>query len=741
MTTAAASQSSFAIDGMFCGGCAATVERALMRVPGVAAASVSFVSDAALVRHDESVSRERLAAVITQLGYGARTLDEDGAAANEGAREKFLLWHRLRLIIAIFFGMWTMLASLVIYLGQLPDQQTTWFVALASGVFAMPVLAFSGSAFYRLGWRSLRAGAPGMEALISIAVITAAVVSTINLIRGNTFVYFDAAVMLITFQLIARLTDFSVRRSAGDAVRRLLQLAPEQARRVCAEDTEMVHPRALASGDIIETRPGERISADGIVASGRSRLDSSVLSGESMPRTLAAGDEVSAGELVLDGVLRIEVTAPGGKRRIDALATEVRRLLVGKGTLARIADQVARWLLPTIVVAAVLALLLALYTGAGWQDGLARALAVIIVTCPCALSLAVPLTLTAAASAGARNGIILRDPGVLENASRINTIVFDKTGTLTAGRPEVVAVHCAPGVARAAVLQAAASAEAGSLHPLARAICRAAQRDAGQPPADVREIAGCGVEASAADGRLLRIGSAAWFRDCGLQPLRIRKQPATSRVEVAHGAQVLGTIELADPLRDEAQPIIERLQQRGYRVVLASGDGDDAVQAVAARLGIEGHARLLPQDKLDLLAQWRAQGLRVAFIGDGINDGPALAAADLGIAVGDANDLARSAAAVGLLEKGMAPVETALYLAVRAGRILRQNLVWAVAYNGLILPAAVLGFVNPVFAALAMTASSISVSLNAMRAGWTRSGKGKPSHRPAGGSRQAPQFG
>src|SRR5699024_2064684 len=233
----------------------------------------------------ESVSRERLAAVITQLGYGARTLDEDGAAANEGAREKFLLWHRLRLIIAIFFGMWTMLASLVIYLGQLPDQQTTWFVALASGVFAMPVLAFSGSAFYRLGWRSLRAGAPGMEALISIAVITAAVVSTINLIRGNTFVYFDAAVMLITFQLIAGLTDFSVRRSAGDAVRRLLQLAPEQARRVLADGTEHVHPRALAIGDLVEVRAGERISADGVVSSGQSQLDSSIVSGESMPRS------------------------------------------------------------------------------------------------------------------------------------------------------------------------------------------------------------------------------------------------------------------------------------------------------------------------------------------------------------------------------------------------------------------------------------------------------------------------
>lgn len=703
---------------MFCGGCAATVERALARVPGVDSAAVSFVSDAALVRHDDSVGPDALAAVIKGLGYGVRSLAEDDAGASN-SRDAFLRWHRIRLAVAVCFGMWAMLASFALYIGQIPTPELAWIVALVAGGLATPVILFSGSAFYRLGWRSLRAGAPGMEALITLAVAAAVAVSVFNLARGVAHVYFDAAVMLITFQLIARLTDFNVRRSAGDAVRRLLQLAPEQARRATAGGRQTVHPRELAVGDIIEIRPGERISADGSIAEGSARLDSSLVTGEAMPRSVQQGSQVSAGELVLDGVLRITVEAAGGKRRIDALATEVRRLIVGKGALARLADQVARWLLPVIIVAAMAALALALATGADWQSGFSRALAVLIVTCPCALSLAVPLVITAAASTAARHGIILRDPGALENASCISTIMFDKTGTLTAGRPEVVGVDCAADVTREQVMCWAACAEQASLHPLARAICRAA--DADEAPAGLvqtREIAGRGVEARMADGRLLRVGSAAWLRVCGITPIEATRQDSATRVYVALDDRALGAIALADPLREESAAIVERLKQQGYHVILASGDGAAPVQAIAEVLAIEAHAQMQPEDKLALIERAQQQGERVAFVGDGLNDGPALAAADLGIAVGDANDLARSAAAVGLLQPGMTAVATALGLTRRAGRILRQNLLWALLYNGLIIPAAIMGYVHPLLAAVAMAASSISVSLNALRASW-----------------------
>lgn len=715
------SQSGFGVDGMFCGGCAATVERALTRVQGVESASVSFVSDAALVRHDDRVDRDTLAEVIRRLGYGVRSLAEDGQPEASDSRDAFLRWHRIRLAVAICFGMWTMLASMAIYIGQIPTQEMAWVVALVSGGLAAPVILFSGSAFYKLGWRSVRVGAPGMETLITVAVVAAVAVSIINLMRGVAHVYFDAAVMLITFQLIARLTDFSVRRSAGDAVRRLLQLAPEQARRIAQDRAETVHPRALEPSDVIEIRPGERISADGTIATGIAKLDSSLITGESMPKSVKPGSDVSAGELVLDGVLTVSVEAPGGKRRIDALATEVRRLIVGKGTLARLADQVARWLLPVIVVSAIFALTLALATGADWQTGISRALAVMIVTCPCALSLAVPLVVTAAASAGARRGVILRDPGALEKASRLNIIMLDKTGTVTAGRPEVVAVDCAPGISRDDVLKWAARAERGSLHPLARAICRTVENNEIESTlTDVREIAGYGMEARTSDGSLLRVGSASWLRDCGITPHASRREHASavSSVEVALDDRALGSVALADPLRAESAHVIKRLKKRGYTVILASGDGEAPVQAIAETLGIEAYAQLKPGDKLDLIRQAQAKGDRVAFVGDGLNDGPALAAADLGIAVGDANDLARSAAAVGLLETGMKPVETALLLTHRAGRVLRQNLVWALAYNGLIIPAAILGYVHPLLAAVAMAASSMSVSLNAMRAGW-----------------------
>lgn len=714
-------QSGFGVDGMFCGGCAATVERALTRVPGVESASVSFVSDAAVVRHDDSVSRDTLAGAIRGLGYGVRALSEDDESGISDSRNLFLRWHKIRLAVAICFGMWSMLASAAIYIGQIPTEYMTWIVAMVSGGLATPVIVFSGSAFYKLGWRSLRAGAPGMETLITVAVTAAVVVSVINLTRGVAQVYFDATVMLITFQLIARLTDFNVRRSAGDAVRRLLHLAPEQARRVTPDGIDAVHPRELETGDMVETRPGERISVDGFVAHGTARLDSSAVSGEAMPRSVMTGTEVSAGELVLDGVLRITAAAVGGKRRIDALATEVRRLITGKGALARLADQIARWLLPAIIVAAIMALTVALATGATWQAGFSRALAVMIVTCPCALSLAIPLVITAAASTGARHGIILRDPGALEKASRVNTIVFDKTGTLTVGRPEVVGVDCAAGVTAEQVLAWAARAETASLHPLAGAICRAAQpAPEGGYLTDIREIAGCGVEACTMDGRILRVGSSKWLHDHGvnLPTSNLEQADVTTRVIVALDDHMLGAIALADPLRAESETVVKRLKKRGYQVVLASGDGQGPVSVIGNKLGIEAQAQLQPQDKLALIKQMQTQGQYVAFVGDGLNDGPALAAADLGVAVGDANDLARSAAAVGLLEAGMAPVAMALSLTGRAGRILRQNLVWALLYNGLIIPAAILGYVHPLLAACAMAASSLSVSLNSLRAGW-----------------------
>ncbi|HET9679814.1 MAG TPA: cation-translocating P-type ATPase, partial [Gammaproteobacteria bacterium] len=559
-------QSSFAIDGMFCGGCAATVERALGRVEGVKAVSVSFVSDAALVRHERNVSLAQLTQIITGLGYGVRPLNEADHDEDEGgdyaARNAFFRSHQIRLAVAICFGMWTMLASLAGYLGQIPTHELAWWVALVSGLLALPVLTYSGSAFYRLGWRSIRARAPGMEALITLAVAAATTVSVVNLIRGSTLVYFDAAIMLITFQLIARITDFSVRRRAGDAVRRLLRLAPETARRITDSGSESIHPRDLELGDIIETRPGERLAADGAIRFGTSQLDTSLITGESKPRQVGPGDTVLAGTQVLNGLLRVEVSAAGGKREIDALATEVRRLIVGKGSLARLADKVAFWLLPTIIIAAILALVLALLTGAGWQAGISHALAVMIVTCPCALSLAVPLVQTASASAAAKRGIVLRDPGALEKASRIDTVLFDKTGTITFGEPRVTTVHCMPGYTEHDVIAAAVKAERGSNHPLAKAIRNYAAK---QTPTegDFKELAGRGVEATDENGNAWRVGSASWFHEIGLTPVEATTNSNASRVEVAINNSVLGAIEFSDALRPDAASMIQQLKQRG----------------------------------------------------------------------------------------------------------------------------------------------------------------------------------
>lgn len=720
-------QQILAVDGMFCGGCSATIERVLANTEGVKSASVSFVCDAAVVELDIARTNVSVIAnVVRRLGYGVRPLGDGSASADRSAstqRGDLLRRHQYRLVVAIALGMWVMFASLAGYLNEVPSQAGRWWLALAAGVLALPVLTYSASTFYRLAWRSLRARAPGMELLISTAVVAAVLVSVVNLCLGSSIVYFDAAVMLITFQLIARLTDFKIRRDAGDTIRSMMALAPEQARfvpsTVAASDTSprMVAVRDLAVGDVVECRAGERVPVDGTIMSGHGSADCSLLTGESTPREVAPEQAIEAGVVVLDTVLRIRVDAGRGKRQIDALSVEVRRLITGKSALARLTDRIAGWLLPVILISAVAALLFALATGAGLQVAIARALAVMVVTCPCALSLAVPLVVARAAAAANRQQAVLRDPGALESADRIDTVLLDKTGTLTTGSPQVVAMHPCSGQSMAALLATASLPACRSNHPVSKAICAVAQNQ--QPIVSTdglsQEVAGRGISFYLAGGAVLRIGSAAWFDELQLSRPALAAS-ANTRTWVARDESVLGAIDLADTLRPQAPAVVAHLQRRGYRLMIASGDRQSSVDAIATTLGIAGRGQMRPQDKLELIRELQAQGKHVAFVGDGLNDGPALAAADLGIAVASATDLARAASAVGIIRGGdIAQVQSVLTLSRRAARLIKQNLVFALAYNGLLLPAAVLGYIHPVGAAIAMGLSSISVSLNVLR--------------------------
>ena len=727
---------------MFCAGCAATVERALRRIEGVDEVSVSFLSDSALVRHAPgAVAPDELARRLAALGYETRPLGEGGTRLSQGT---FVREHGIRLAVAAFFGMWIMLATIARYFADLPDPSYAWWLALASGVLALPVFAISGARFFRLGWRGLRAGVPGMESLILVATVAAVGVSVHALATGSAHVWFEVPVMLIAFQLVARLGDFGARRRAADAVRSMLDLSPERAwlvapagheeegtpRSVTDAAPRRVEARSLAAGDLVESRPGERLAVDGRVVSGTGLVDAALLTGESLPVTVGPGDPVLAGTLNVDGTLRVRAEATGRERTLDRLAATVGRALGKKSDLMRAVDRVAGLLVPAIGAAAAIAFALALAAGEGPAEALARALATLVVSCPCALSLAVPLVVSGAASSAARVGVLLRDPAALEQADRIDTVLLDKTGTLTTGRLAVAALVPAPGRSEGELLGLAALAEAGSDHPLARAILRraaergvsptAAEGTSGRTPSGVavlerRERAGSGVVATLAGGGALLAGSARWLAEHGVDhgavPVR---DAARSRVLVALDGVAVGAVELADSPRADAPRLLESLRERGLRPVLASGDTPGAVAALADALGLEAHAALDPEAKRELVERLRGEGRRVAFVGDGLNDAPALAAADLGIATGGASDLARSAAALSVVEGGLGAVDAALRLAARAARTLRRNLVLASVYNAVLVPLALLGFVHPLMAVAAMAASVASVSLGSL---------------------------
>jgi len=739
-------ESAFAVEGMFCGGCAATVERALRRLPGVEGVSVSFLSDSAFVRHDPSrTATADLVARLAQIGYATRALAGRDARAVQGAFEK---GHRIRLAIGVGFGMWVMLAVIARYFTELPDASYAWWLAIASGVFSLPVLLFSGGPFHRLGLRGLRAGVPGMESLILLATVAAVGVSLFNLAIGDSDVWFEVPVMLIVFQLIARLGDVGARRRASDAVRAMLDLSPERVRRVetHGHDERLVDVAVsdLSSGDLIESRAGERVAADGLVESGTALIDTALLSGESLPRAVEPGDAVLAGTMNVDGTLRLRVEAAGGDRTLDRLATTVGRALNGKSDLMRLIDRVAGSLIPVIAGASVIAFALALASGESVVEALVRALATLVVSCPCALSLAVPLVVSTTAANAAREGIVLRDAAVLEKADRVDTVLLDKTGTLTTGQLVVVRTLTERGVDASRLLALAELAERGSNHPLARAVRRHVRQSldtdrggigtrtreragdetigahgAASTPATVevverQERAGAGIRATLRDGRRLLVGSAAWLVEHGIEALPAAQDARCTRVFVAMDGASLGAIELADTTREDASALLASLRARGLSPILASGDTAGATASLAERLALPWHAPLDPDGKRALVESLQAEGHRVAFVGDGLNDAPALAVADLGIATGEASDLARSAAALSVLHGGLERIDVALELARRASRALSRNLALALGYNALLLPAAVLGFLHPITAVIAMAASSLSVSLSSL---------------------------
>ncbi len=727
------------VSGMTCGNCVRHVSDALQSVVGVAFATVDLASSSAVVRWQpgSAASPQGLVDAVKTAGFAAKPVEESSPEAT--APPVTNPWRSpLALGLPVTVGL--LAADWVFGLGM--NRSFQW----AAFILALPVQVWLGGRFYRGAWQQLRVGGANMDTLVSLGSTTAFFYSLWALLAGlGGHLYFGEAVSILTLVSLGHFLEARMSARAGSAVRALLDLTPATAWRAGTGDSATEVPvRELQAGDEILLRPGDRVPVDAIVISGNSAVDESLLTGESLPVEKIPGTALLTGTLNQSGRLRARVTATGETTALAQIVAAVQRAQGTRASVQRLADRVSAVFVPVVVAVAVAA-------GLGWALAPAQALrihqalavhlwpvhppaapvaggilvfcSVLIVACPCAMGLATPVALMAGVNAGARRGILIRDAQALETSGRITTVVFDKTGTLTLGRPVVMAQEdFRPAADRVVPLaELAASLARPSQHPLSRSL--AALAPGGLELSDWEELRGAGVTARWWN-RKLEIGSVASFHAAGPDLTAAAefigawtRQGATPTLLLADGC-LWGAFALRDELRPEAVDVIAQLGASGLEVFLLSGDHHRAAAAIAKAAGIPEtrvFSEVRPEEKAGQLRRLQAEGRRVAFVGDGINDGPALAAADLGIAVARASDVAREAAGLVLLRADLNAVPEALALAQATLRTIRQNLFWAFFYNAAAVPLAALGFLSPVVCALTMGLSDIVVVGNALR--------------------------
>ena len=689
------------LPGIHCAGCISGVERALQAVPGVVSARVNLTLKRASVEAGAEVSADRLVEVLDRAGYEAHELDATALSATGTDRAGRDL--AMRLAVAFFANMNVMLLSVSVWAGA-ADATRDMFHWL-SGAIAIPAVIFAGVPFYRSAWGALRRWRLNMDVPISLALVLALALSLWETWLSGHHAYFDAALSLVFFLLLGRYLDHRTRASARSAAEELTALEVPKALKLEDGGELEVYAADLVPGDRVVVRPGGRVPVDGVVETGASELDRSLMTGESLPVFASAGHEVSAGEVNLTGPLTIRVTAAGKETSLHRIADLVAVAEAGRANYNSLADRAARAYAPVVHLMALVAFAAWMWiSGGDVRLSLNIAVATLIITCPCALGLAVPAVTAAASGRLFRKGLLIKDGTALERLAEVDAVVFDKTGTLTMGAPVPEGLEALSDEERAVALALAD----GSSHPLSRALAEAV-RDAGARPAavtEIREVPGYGVEGRFA-GRAVRLGRAAWV---GAHPV---ERTATW---LALGDAAPKPIIYADALRPGAEEAVAALRAAGKRIILMSGDTAAAVAAFAERIGIGEHvAEALPADKAARIRDLTAEGHRVLMVGDGLNDTAALAAAHVSISPASALDAARVASDIVLLGRDLAPVADAVDTGIRARKRIKENFALSTVYNVVAVPFALLGFATPFLAALAMSTSSITVSLNALR--------------------------
>jgi len=710
------------ITGMTCATCSARIEKVLRKQPGVASAQVNLASEVATVAFIPGVSSEaKLIEAIEKAGYGAARAPTEAAQREEAERLERRSARREQLLLAgtALLALPLLLPALIALVG--PDVMLPGYVQLA---LATPVQFISGARFYRGAFAALRGGSANMDVLVVLGTGAAYALSLYLLFTGAPHLYFDGAAVVITLVMLGKWLEGRAKRSTRSAVRALMALKPETAR-VLRDGREITIPSdAVGRGEVVVVKPGERVPVDGTIVEGESQLDEALITGESLPVARGVGDDVPGGAINGDGLLQVEATNVGEASVLSRIIALVENAQATKPPIQRTVDKVAAVFVPAVVAIALISLVGWLLAGSSTTSAIVTAVSVLVIACPCALGLATPTAIMVGTGAAARAGILIRDVEALERTKHVNVVVFDKTGTLTRGEPEVARIVATDGD-EDALLALVASAQGGSEHPLARAVLDEA-RTRGvttSRPKEFKALPGRGLEA-VVDERPILVGSERLMRERALdmsahsaQAVELESQGMTV-MWVAEGTQLLGLLAVADQARAGAKEAIARLTKLGIETVMLTGDNARSAKRIAEELGIARViAEVLPEDKAAQIEALKGAGKVVAMVGDGVNDAPALAAADVGFAMASGTDVAMQAAGVTLMRPEPGLVADALDVSRATSRKITQNLFWAFCYNVIGLPLAALGLLNPMIAGGAMAMSSVSVVTNSL---WLR---------------------
>lgn len=711
------------ITGMHCASCVAAIEEALKTVPGVRSASVNLATEKALVEVDgDKTSTEALVRAVADAGYGATPAASQLRARGEAeerdrkrhAEDRVLrrdMW--LAVILSIPVAAISMLMVRFAYVNQMLL------------VLTLPVWAYTGRRFHLNALRLARHGSANMDTLVSLGTSAAFIWSVVAMLTGKPDqAYFDSAAVIITLILVGKTLESRAKRRASDAIRALMDLQPATARVERNGAIVELPVDQVRVGDVVVVRPGEKVPVDGTVVEGTTGVDESLLTGESLPVEKLPGSEVIGGTVNGTGAIRYSATRVGEDTTLAEIIRVVEAAQGSKAPMQRLADQVAGVFVPIVMGIALVTFGLHLAIRHDFATAIINAVAVLVIACPCAMGLATPTAIMVGTGKGAEVGVLIRGGDSLEQVRRLSTVIFDKTGTLTRGKPEVTDVLPLPGIDSHSLLSCAAAVEQSSEHPLGGAIVRAAEERGIKSAGKIGSFSytpGRGVR-SELNGEPVLVGNRRIMEDSGISLVQGEADLARLEAEgktvvlVGRANRLVGLLGIADPAKPESAEVVEALHELGLRVVMLTGDARPTAEAIARAVGIdEVVAEALPQEKLATIERLQKQGHVVAMVGDGVNDAPALARADLGIALGSGSAVALESADIALLGDDLRGVVRAIELSRRTVRTIKQNLFWAFFYNIVGIPLAALGWLNPMIAAAAMAFSSVFVVTNSLR--------------------------